>query len=201
MDFFGTITLILLYESPPFSIILFLLSALLLVAGVAVKTWKEAYYLGGIETQPLNWIEQTHPHLPSPRVIGIIALCSATLLIVALQTHSDIFPFNDPYHGLNLTTLFLLCAAVGSLAELKWRGSREYMLSFLEGTAIAFLVRLLLSLPGRSIDEKVIIFLLLAASITMIEATLVRARKRGVIMVMVFSFAFWAAVWFVALPR
>lgn len=204
MDFINLLWLILVYESPPLSIILFFLSSFLLIAGIMYKAWMDAFKLKGIDHRPLNWIEQTHPHLPSPRVILTIVLCCFMLLVVGLQILHGVFPFDDPYQGINLTSLFLLCAAVGTIAELKWKKARGYMLSFLEGTAASFFLRLLLllTLPGGSMKERGITFfliLLVAASIMMIESTLKRSRKRGLILMLTFSFVFWVFIWLIAM--
>jgi hypothetical protein len=72
------------------------------------------------------------------------------------------------------------------------------MLAFVEGTAASFLLRLLLGVSSRSAEEKIIIFILLAASITMAEVTLNRSRKYDVILVLCLSFVFWAAIWMIA---
>ena len=149
MAFLSTVYENLLYGTFTPSLQLFLFSLVLLIVGVAAKVWSDGVNLGSIEHKPLSWIESTHPHLPSAQTVLMINICAVALLAVGLQTMQGVFPFNDPYQGLNLITLFVLVTAVGTLAGLKWSGAKIYAYAFILGTSIAFLtLSLLYSIPG-----------------------------------------------------
>src|SRR5262245_24914746 len=126
MEFLQTISGMLLTGSATASLAVFLLSVLLLGAGLMLKVRSDALGLRFLDRRPLSWIESAHPHLPSPQVIGAINLCALALLAVGLETLRGVFPFDDPYRGLNLVSLFLLVCAVGTLSELRWRGTGAY---------------------------------------------------------------------------
>jgi hypothetical protein len=195
MEFFRNITDVVLYETSSFSIPLFLLSLLLLIGGVALKAHFHAVRLSFLEHSPLNWIERTHPHLPSPRVIVTIALCSATLLLAGLQTIQNVFPFNDPYQGLNLASLFILGGALGVLAELKWKGAREYASAILAGTALAFLLMILqFSAPDKPLAEKVGLLFLLIPPVLLLGYTLSQKHQRSMLLTIMISFSFWILI-------
>ena len=142
MQFLQTMTDVLLYGSYSFSIPLFLISTLLLVAGI-IALVHSRIRITFLENKPLSWIEKTHPYMPSLRMVITIALCSSTLMLVGFQTMQNTFPFNDAYQGLNLATFFLLGGSLGILGELRWRGAGAYACAVLAGTALAFLLMIL----------------------------------------------------------
>src|SRR5437879_3066971 len=98
MAFLEIISTTLRWGTASVSVLLFLVSALLLMAGLAIKIWSRVR-LNFLEHAPLNSIEYTHPHLPSPRSVAVLVICCITLLLVALQTIQGAFPFQDPYQG------------------------------------------------------------------------------------------------------
>ena len=196
MDFIRIITAVLLYQQSSLSIPLFLLSALLLIAGVALLVRSHAYRLSFLEHKPLNWIEKTHPHLPSARIIVTIALCSATILLAGLQTVQNTFPFNDPYQGLNLASLFLLGGAIGVLGELKWKGAGEYACAILAGTAMAFLLLILQFNPlQQTVVAKVAPLALLIPSVLLVGHTISHKHQRSILLTVLLSFAFWILIY------
>jgi hypothetical protein len=196
MQFFETIINTIQYQTITPSLVLFLLSALLLVAGVATKVWSQAVRLSNLEYKPLNWIEREHPHMPSPTLIITIALCSITLIVAALQTMQGVFPFNDPYQGLNITSLFLLGGAVGILAELQWKGAGEYTAAVLVGSAVSFLaVVVKFSNTQRSFSDQLLLFVLLLPSIALAGYAFSSRRQISHLLTALCAFAFWMFVY------
>lgn len=196
MVFFQTILGVLFYETPTFPILLFLVSVILLVVGVAVQSWNHSVRLRFLEHRPLNWIETTHPHLPSSRVIITLALCTTTLLLAALQTMKNTFPFDDPYQGMNLASLFLLGGSLGIIGELKWKGAGNYASAFLAGTSLAFLLLILqFSQVSTSAATKVIPLALLLPSVLLIGHTINTENRRGVLLTVLFAFSFWILIY------
>lgn len=173
------------------SILLFLFSGLLLAAGVAAKARSHAFRLAFLEHMPLNKIEYTHPHIPSARAIVTIAFCSAALLFAGLQTIQGVFPFDDPYQGLNLASFFLIATSVGILAELKWKGSKEYISAFLIGTSLAFLTLVIEFGSTRSFAYSFFPFVLLLPTVLLVGYAFAGKNRRGAIMTLVLSFGFW----------
>ena len=154
MQFLQTMTDVLLYGSYSFSIPLFLISTLLLVAGI-IALVHSRIRITFLENKPLSWIEKTHPYMPSLRMVITIALCSSTLMLVGFQTMQNTFPFNDAYQGLNLATFFLLGGSLGILGELRWRGAGAYACAVLAGTALAFLLMIFaISVPTEDLSDS-----------------------------------------------
>lgn len=195
MDFFQTVTAMLVYRPGSLSALLFVFSAVLLLLGVAIQTRASAFQLRFLDDKRLNWIEKTHPHIPSIRVVLTIALCSVTLLVAGLQTIQGVPPFNDPWQGLNLASLFLLAGSLGILGELQWKGAGQYACAILTGTALAFLFLILLS--GSASGALSITFALAAlliASMFLSGRTL--RRQRGTILALMLSTSFWLFIFF-----
>ncbi len=197
MEFFQTLSDVFYFDTGSFSIPLFVFSSILLIAGVALQTRTNAMRLTAIENRPLSWIETTHPHLPSPRFIVSIALCSATLLLVSLQTLQHTFPFNDPYHGLNLASLFMLGGAIGILCEMKWKGAKEYASALLSGTALAFLFIVIhYNVPLDSVLQKALLTALLMPSLLLVGYTQLQKRHHlGSLILIISTSAFWVLVY------
>lgn len=196
MEFFTTMTGVLYYQQPTLPVLLFVFSVFLLVVGVAVQSWDRTVRLGFLEHKPLNWIENTHPHLPSSRIIITIALCTVTLLLAGLQTMKGTFPFNDPYHGLNLASLFLIAGSMGIVAELKWKGAGDYACAFLTGTSLAFLLLILqFSAATTSLGAKAIPIALLLPSVLLAGRSINRDNRRGVLLTVLFAFSFWIFIY------
>ncbi len=198
MDTLRLITAALFSGSDSFSVLLFVVSALFLIVGVAIKT-KDRVRLRYLEHVPLNHIEFTHPHLPSARVIAAILLCTLTLLLAGLQTVQGIFPFDDPYRGLNLISFFLIAGAVGILAELHWKGGKEYVSAALVGTALAFLL-LIMHVSGmvKPFGEKLFLLVLLLPSMLLVGYIFSRQHRIGTVLTLLFSFLFWMTIALVA---
>ena len=196
MDFLNLATATLLYGTGSISIPLFLVSVLLLFVGIALQVRSQAIRLSFLEDRPLNWIEKKHPHLPSSRIITTIALCSVTLLLAGLQTMSRTFPFNDPYQGLNLASLFLLGAACGILAEMKWKDAGEYACAVLVGTAMAFILLILrFSLTTDLLTKTIVPFVLLVPSVLLAGQTVAREHRRATLLTVLLTFAFWILIY------
>jgi hypothetical protein len=192
MDFFSLTIATLLYGTNSVSIPIFIVSVILLFTGIALQVRARAMHLTFLEHKPLNWIEHTHPHLPSPRIITTIALCCVTLLLAALQTMSRTFPFDDPYQGLNLASLFLLGGAVGVLAELKWKNASDYVCAVLVGTAVAFMLLILrFNYEADLLTRVVVPLALLVPSILLAGQNIVRGRDWKILLTMILSFSFW----------
>jgi hypothetical protein len=197
MDFFSFLVASFLLSTPSFSIGLFALSALLLIAGVALRARSQTR-LVFLEHTPLNHIEFTHPHLPSMRAVRSIVLCVATLLLVGLKTFEGVFPFNDPYQGLNLVSLFLIGCSVGILAELKWKGASEYSSALLFGTALAFLFLILQSsLQSEPLTEVAILIALLVPSMTLAGSSFSRRHRRLSVLTMLLAFVSWILIYLI----
>lgn len=196
MEFFTTMTAVLRYESGSVSVPLFLLSAFLLIAGVISVVHSRVFRLSFLEHKPLNWIEKTHPHLPSARIIVTIALCSVTILLAGLETVQNTFPFNDPYQGLNLASFFLLGGAIGVLAEMKWKGAGDYACAVLAGTALAFLLLILQFNPTQqTVAAKVLPLALLIPSVLLVGHTISHRHQRSMLLTILLSFSFWVLIY------
>jgi len=158
MAFLENIVDFLRFGPSPISLILFLVSTILVFVGVGMQVWQKAVNLGTLEDKPLSWIEKTHPHVPSAKTVLTLNICAFSLLAVGLQSFQGVFPFNDPYQGLNLFTLFVLAAALGTLGELKWKGTKTYAYAFILGTAVGFLaVTALFSFPYKTPVERLLL--------------------------------------------
>jgi hypothetical protein len=196
MNFFNLTTATLLYGSDSLSISLFFVSAFLLLAGIVLQVRSRVTRLTAIEYKPLNWIELSHPHLPSARIITTIAICTATLLLVGLQTMNRTFPFNDPYQGLNLVSLFLLGGAVGIMAELRWKHAGEYACAVLVGTALAFILLILrFNYSGDFLTRIIVPFVLLVPSVLLAGQTVARDHRRPVLLTVLLAFSFWILIY------
>lgn len=196
MDFFSLAIATLLYGTGSLSIPLFFVSVILLFTGLALMVRSRAVHLTFLEHKPLNWIEYTHPHLPSPRIITTIALCSITMLMAALQTMTRSFPFDDPYQGLNLVSMFLLGGAIGILAELRWKNASEYVCAVLVGSALAFMLLILrFNYAGDFLTRIVVPLALLVPSVLLAGQTIARGQDKKVILTLILSFSFWILVY------
>ncbi len=197
MPFIQTVGAMLASGTFTFTLILFLVSLLLLVVGMTSKVWTDVLNLRSLESRPLNWIEHTHPHVPSARIVLTLNICVVTLLAVGLQTLRGTFPFNDPYQGLNLVTLFVLAAAMGTLAEIRWKGTSRYAYAFVLGTAIAFLSLTFLSaLPSTTLLEKLLLGTLTLAAAAIAWRTQEREENATVSMRLTIGvFLFWIVIY------
>jgi peptidoglycan/LPS O-acetylase OafA/YrhL len=196
MDFIQITSGILLYETPSFSVVIFALSALLLIIGVTIMIRQHAFRISFLENKPLNWIEKTHPYIPSPRIIVTSALCIVALMMVGLQTMNNTFPFNDPYQGLNLASFFLLGGAIGTLAQLKWKHATEYMCAILGGTALAFILLIVrFSNTEDSIVKSIMLYALLVPTVLLTTIMIGKQHRRAILLTMVLSFAFWILIY------
>lgn len=161
MAFLETMNALFHYGAFNPSLFLFVGSTVLLIVSIAIKVWSDAVNLAGLQNRSLTWIERTHPHLPSLQAVVVLNFCTFALLAVALQTMLGVFPFNDPYSGINLVTLFVLSAAVGTLAELRCKGAQAYAYAFILGTSIAFvLLAVFFTTPPIGMAEKGIVSVL-----------------------------------------
>lgn len=156
MDFFQTVIGTLLYAQDTVPLPLFIVSAILLLIGISIIVWSHAFQLRFIEKKPLVWLERTHPHLPSAAVMITMDFCGLLLLLMGLQGLQALHPFNDPYHGLYLVSLFLLAMGLGTLGEMRWKRTRTYACVFVLGTAAAFLVLSILTLPASAFAQRAI---------------------------------------------
>jgi hypothetical protein len=138
MELTDAITTTWTYLSVSFTLQLFTVSAMLLLGGLFLKVWRNAVQLSFLEINSLKEIELTHPHIPSLKVIVTIFLCTTSLLVVVLQTSRGAPPFEQPFEWLKLAGFFLLMGSAGTLAELKYQGTRDIAFSFVIGTALAF---------------------------------------------------------------
>lgn len=196
MDFLNLATATLLYGTGSISIPLFVVSVLLLFIGLTLQVRSRAVRLSFLEHKPLNWIEKTHPHLPSARIITTIALCCVTLLLAGLQTMNRTFPFDDPYQGLNLASLFLLGGAVGIIAEMRWKHAGDYACAVLVGTALAFLLLIIrFNYTGDLLSRTIVPFALLVPSILLAGQTVAREHRRATLLTVVLTFAFWILIY------
>jgi hypothetical protein len=200
MAFFSLVFETLRTGTASASIPLFLASALLLLVGVAVHA-RSRVRLHHLEDAPLSKIEFTHPHLPSARAVGTVVLCGTTLLLAGLQTVEGVFPFNDPYQGLNLVSLFLIATAVGVLAELEWAGATSYTSAALVGTALAFLVLTVhFARAAGSVTTSVVTIALLMLCLLLAGWSLAAERRDAVLLTLFLTFAFWILVGLLQTP-
>jgi hypothetical protein len=197
MEFLQIITGMLLSGTYALSLMVFLVSALLLGAGLALQVRSDAHHLRFLERKPLSWIERAHPHLPSLRVLVTVNLCGLTLLAVGLQTFRGIFPFNDPYQGLNLASLFLLASAIGTLGELRWKGTKAWAFAFILGTSVAFLtLTFLIATPPAPLPERLLLGGCTVVATVLAWGTLGKGTAgRRTMIVAAAVFAFWFLIY------
>ncbi len=143
---------------------LYVASIVVLAFGLAYEVWMRSMRLSSLENVSLKAIEKTHPHLPSLRAIVVTFLCSASLLIVALQTLTGLAPFSNPNEWTILASFFIVCGAFGLLAETRWKGASNDAFACIIGTAFAFLfliVRSNLLVPGNELLAALLVLVLL----------------------------------------
>lgn len=191
MNFFQLLFVSVLEGQASLSLLLFLCSTLLLAVGVLMKA-RHSVRLTSLEYMPLRSIEYTHPHMPSAQSLLVIALCSATLLMAALQTVQGTYPFVDPFHGLNIASLFIIAASVAILAELQWKGAREFIGAALAGTAFAFLVMMIgLGAPAQSSAHNLMVLALLFPSLLLAGYVCARERRKAALLTGLLTFFAW----------
>ncbi len=200
MNFFDIIMISFLEGPLTLSLGIFVISTLLLFVGITSMVWMKAVNIKHIEAKPLKWIEYTHPHIPSYRIIVAIVLSSITLTAVALQTVQGVAPFTDPYQGLNIVSLFILGTALGILGELQWKGAGEYAAAFLLGTAIAFLLFVIVG-PDQASSEA---FSLESRLLTLVFGSLflggyaIAGRERTpLVLTSICAFVIWVSIYMV----
>ncbi len=196
MEFIHTLSSILLYQPSTPSIVIFVLSTLLLLAGLAIKIWSHAFRWSFLDAKDLSWVERVHPHLPSPGLIIAITLCSVTLFATALQTMQGVFPFTDPYQGLNIASFFLLGSALGILGELKWKGAGEYTAAILAGTAVAFLILgISFGTADKTMTEKALMLLFLLPSIVLTGYLFISSKQTKFLLASTAALVFWMVLY------
>lgn len=128
-----------IYLNESFALQLFSVSVVTLAFGIVQKVWADAWHLSFLESTSLRTIEREHPHLPSRKVITCIFLCSAALLIVSAQTLMGTPLFSGPFAWMQLAGFFMLAGSAGTLAELRWKGTRDIAFACITGSALAFI--------------------------------------------------------------
>lgn len=108
-----------------------------LAVGLLVKVRNDAVHARFLDTVPLSRVEKEQMHLPSVRVITGVFLCSVALLVVVLGVQQA-GPGNA-YWWLPTVATFVLGASVGTLAELRWKRTREMAFAVIVGSAMAFI--------------------------------------------------------------
>ena len=195
MEFLHILSTVLMNGTGSFSIMLFCVSALLLIIGVAIQVRSTAVNLTFLDLKPLNWVELTHPYIPSSRTIAVITVCGITLMLAALQTIHNSFPFNDPYQGVNLASFFILGTAIGVLSELKWKGTKEYASAVLAGSALAFLTLMILFHDIASTPmDRLFQLILLLPSIVLVGHMHVSLKQKGLLLTLICAYIFWILV-------
>lgn len=199
MNFFDILAISFLEGPLTLSLLIFVVSTILLSIGMTSMVWMKAVDVKHIEKKPLKWIEYTHPHIPSYRIIVAIILSSITLTAVALQTVQGIFPFTDPYQGLNIVSLFILGTALGILGELQWKGAGEFAAAFLLGTAVAFLFFVIVG-PGGPEDVFTLQSRLLTLSFggLFLGGYAIAGKERTpLVFTSIFAFVLWVSIYMV----
>jgi hypothetical protein len=121
---------------------LFVTSGIMLCCGLLGKVWADAVRLSFLDTRDLRSVEREHPYLPSLRIIAGVAVCTGSLLAVALTSLTGRVPFHGPDAWMYLAALFALLGSAGILAEMRW-GAGDYVFAVTLGTAVAFLLLVL----------------------------------------------------------
>ena len=174
------------------SLQVFVCSAVILIFGLAILSWSHGLHLKLLEPISLKEIELNHPHIPSIKVIVVIFLCSIALLIVSLQAIADAPPFNGPYESLYLASIFVLGGAIGILAELLWKGAKQYAFAFISGTAIAFVLLIVrFAFTGGELVIAIPICLILIGCLLLAWRVLFTAWERSVQILAVLTVIFW----------
>ncbi|MFA7681634.1 MAG: hypothetical protein WCX61_01240 [Candidatus Peribacteraceae bacterium] len=179
------------------SVQIFVISTLVLLAGLSILVWSQAVHLKLLEPISLKKIEILHPHIPSLKVIVTIFLTAIALLIVAIQTMNGRPPFDGPYEFLYLAAIFVLTGSAAVLAELRWRGSRDVWFAFLIGTAVALLFLVLkYTIPQNRPVLSVILLLLLIASCVLSWIVMAPERSKRVPAMSLITFIMWLLLYF-----
>jgi hypothetical protein len=121
---------------------LFVTSGVMLCCGLLGKVWADAVHLSFLDSRDLRSVEREHPYLPSLRIIAGVAVCTGSLLAVALTALKGRAPFDGPDAWMYLAGLFALLGSAGVLAEMRW-GAGDYGFAATLGTAVAFLLLVL----------------------------------------------------------
>jgi hypothetical protein len=172
-------------------------SACVLFFGVGLEVWLKAVRLSDFDELDLREVELRHPHLPSLRVIAGAFLCSAALLAVSLLSFHGTPLLRGPYESIYLLAVFALAAAVGTLAELRWRGAKEHLSAFVTGTALAFLALAVAAGAGPNASGRVIPqFVILVVCVALAERLLYRPSSRAARAVLLATCAAWLTVGF-----
>ena len=180
------------------SLQIFTFSAGVLIGGVLMKVWTEGRNLSFLNYESLSEIEFMHPHLPSLEVIIDIFLCSITLLIVALQTVTNIPPFNRPYEWIYLAAIFIISGSVGILMELRKEGAKDYAFAFMIGTAIAYLFLVFkYTIPTGSLSHMSTLLMLLSFCIVLAWRMLFRNWTQQARVVALLTFVSWITIYLV----
>lgn len=142
---------------------MFFMSALLLLIGLLVDSWRNGLHLEFLNQVHLNVIERDHTHLPSPKIIMTIMLLGGVLLAVAFYLFDNIYIRFASDTWLIPATFFINVCALGILAELKWKGARDYAFGFTVCTAMVFMLAVILehrSFSGLSIASVLLVLTL-----------------------------------------
>ncbi|MSR87503.1 hypothetical protein EXS70_05050 [Candidatus Peribacteria bacterium] len=199
MGFLNVLYSILFYDTVVLSVPLFFISLVMLTLGMTIKVWAEALNLGKLEHRPLDWIERTHPHIPSMRTVITVNLSVITLCAVGLQSLRNVPPFNDPFQGLNLLTLFVLAGSLGTLGELQWRKAKTLAYAFILGTGFAFLCLALFITPTpMPVSSRVLLGFAAVATAVIAGDTLRKDSNRMMAVCMtIVVFAFWIVTYLI----
>src|SRR5579884_2809052 len=91
---------------------LYLASIGTLMLAIGYEAWMRSVRLSFLDDVPLQVVERTQPHLPSPKVITCTFLCCVALLVVALQTITGLAPFGKPAEWIALGAFFIVAGGL-----------------------------------------------------------------------------------------
>jgi len=174
----------------------FVFSTIMLLVGISILVWSRAIKLSPLESISLKEIELSQPHIPSLRAIITIFICFIALPIVAMNSVRGVPPLDGPYEFLYLAAFFVLCAAGGVLAELHWKGSKEYFFACIIGTALAYIFLVLkYTIPLNKPLLSTILLLILVGCVILAKWESTRFWKVKVCAFALVTFIFWVSLY------
>lgn len=117
----------------------FVASNALLLAGLGILVWRQAYRLEPFGDVPLREIEERHPHVPALRTILQILFVNLQLYAVCLIILWAAGLLTDARQWLLLGGVFLGIVTAGVLIEVTWRNAAHALYAFSTAT-VAFLL-------------------------------------------------------------
>jgi hypothetical protein len=175
---------------------IFFISATLLIAGLAIDSWRNGYRLSFLDHVRLNVIEREHMHLPSPKVLVTIVVLTTILCAISYYLFNSMYVRFASDTWLVPATFFINVCAFGILAELKWKGARDYAFAFTVCTATTFMLATMMSYKHFSSIEIAMILLVSSLCIVAAQRLLFHAWTHKVRLLAFVTSTLWMFLFF-----